>query len=75
MKKDTTFNLDDAMKRLEAIESDFRQPKLDLEASLQKHKDATKLAEEILLYLDQAEQNLERIDIASITRTTTGLES
>jgi len=66
MKKDSEFSLADAMERLEAIETAFQKPDLDLEDSLKKHAEAKELAEKIATYLHDIESSLETIDIASL---------
>jgi exonuclease VII small subunit len=64
MSKD--FNLETAMQNLEKLESYFQQPNIDIDEAIAKHTEALKAAQEIITYLQKAEQTLERLDIATL---------
>jgi exodeoxyribonuclease VII small subunit len=68
MKHEQTFSLEKALAQLELLEKSFHEPNLDLETSIKKHAEAVALAKDILSYLEKAETELEKIDIASLTK-------
>ncbi|MBU6388896.1 exodeoxyribonuclease VII small subunit [Patescibacteria group bacterium] len=57
-----SFSLQEAIKRLEEIEKYFQLPDIDLEEAISRHKEALKVAKEILEYLDKAENTIKEID-------------
>jgi len=58
--------LHEKIQDLETIEKYFQQPDIDLEEAIAKHKQAIGLAREILEYLEEAENELTKIDIQSL---------
>lgn len=56
------FDLGKSMEHLESLEAYFQRPELDLEEAIAKHKEALKVAKEILAYLESAETVLEKLD-------------
>jgi exonuclease VII small subunit len=68
MAKPKRPNLDDQIKKLEEIADYFQNPDFAIDAGIAKHAEALTLAKEILEYLDSAEQTLQQVDIAALTR-------
>jgi exodeoxyribonuclease VII small subunit len=64
----STFSLPKAIKRLEEIETCFTSSDFQLEQALELHKEALTIAKEVQEYLKQAEQALEKIDIAALRK-------
>ena len=64
MKDKEQFPLSSKMEELEKIQAYFSSPDLDLEAGIVKVEEASKIAKEILNYLEKVESKLEAIDIS-----------
>ena len=65
--KSEEFSLEKALSKLQELEKGFQEAHLDLEGSVQKHAEAVGLAKEILSYLENIENKLEKVDIASLS--------
>jgi exodeoxyribonuclease VII small subunit len=62
------FSLTKAIARLEEIEQCFTSNTFDLEQSLTLHKEALAIAKEVQAYLKEAQNELEKIDIAALRK-------
>ena len=61
-----SFSLDKKIEELEAIETYFQSPDIDLEAAITKHKQAVEISKEILDYLDKAESTIEQLGLSDL---------
>lgn len=57
------FNVEDAIRELEAIEASFRLPELNLEQAFKDQARAEIVAKEIFSYLESAENKLEVLSL------------
>lgn len=58
-----TFPLEEKVQQLEAIEQRFQHPDLPLEEAVAKHREALKLAKEVLEYLKKVESSIEELNL------------
>jgi exodeoxyribonuclease VII small subunit len=59
------FSLELEVKKLEAIESYFQQPDMNLDEAIAKHKEALEIAKGIYAYLEKAESTIEQLDMSA----------
>lgn len=64
----TPFLLENKIKELESIESEFQQPNMSIDEAIVKHENALKIAKEIKNYLEKAENTLKKIDISALLK-------
>ena len=61
-----TFSLESKMGELEEIEKYMQLPDIDLDEAIRKHEYATKVAKEIMEYLEKSESVFKKIDMSII---------
>ena len=61
-----SFSLQKKIAELEALESYFRTPDIDLQEAISKHKQALALSKEVLAYLDTVESTFQTLELPTV---------
>ena len=63
---DKPFSLQEKIAELEALEAYFRQPDIDLQEAIAKHRQALALSKEVLQYLESVESTFQTLELPTV---------